>query len=345
MINFPDAPALNEVFGPFTWDGVKWTTSAAGGGGVAASGALPLMDGVASPGALEAYSRGDHQHPTDTTRAPTVSPSFAGTLNTDSLYVSGWMAIRGSITTSNGRIVSQMPGLYDQPSVCLYSTHRGWAMGMFLDTNNNIAFGGMDGNGVPNSNVARFDGGGNFWLGGTIVLGRDPINWNDVSTKQYADARNYGGAYLPTTGGSMSGQFTSAQAWTGVGTAGGVGTVEVRSGDAGSDAFISFHWMGAFACNFGLSSDANMWFGGWSHGWTAYRFWTTRDFGGYPASNARMPHAGDYYTPMTVPTVEPYGGAAVTGGTGVSLFTPLNQTVRYRYLQMFTTGWYTIGYV
>jgi len=39
----------------------------------------PLMDGVASPGVSLEYSRGDHVHPTDTSRAPTVSPAFTGT--------------------------------------------------------------------------------------------------------------------------------------------------------------------------------------------------------------------------------------------------------------------------
>jgi hypothetical protein len=36
------------------------------------SDAAPIMDGVAAPGVLTTYSRGDHVHPTDTSRAPTV---------------------------------------------------------------------------------------------------------------------------------------------------------------------------------------------------------------------------------------------------------------------------------
>jgi hypothetical protein len=340
MINFPDTPALGEAFGPFIWDGVKWTTPVVSSGGPA-SDALPLMAGVASPGLVEAYSRGDHQHPIDSSRAPTVSPVFSGGLGTDTIYTSGPVSAT-TIATYNGRLVAQMHGASDQPGICLYSINRGWAMGAFLDVNNCIAFGGMDGNGFPNSNVARFDTLGNMYLNGTIVLGRDPVNWNDVATKQYVDARNYGGAYLPLTGGQMSGQFTSAQAWTGVGTAGGVGTVEVRSGDAGSDAFMSFHWMGAFACNFGLSG-SEFWFGGWSHGWTAYKFWSTQHFGGFPSSNARMPHAADLFQANSTGLVESWGGAVITGMTGPSGF-GVEYTTRWRYMQLFTTGWYTIGY-
>jgi hypothetical protein len=344
MINFPDTPALNEVFGPFTWDGVKWTTTPAGVGGDA-SDALPLMAGVASPGLIEEYSRGDHAHPSDTTRAPLVSPVFSGGVTSDTLTTSAWISVRGSFTTFNGRIVSQMPGAADQPSLCVYSLDRAYAMGMFLDTSNNIAFGNMDGNGVPQNNFGRIDGVGNLSLSGTIVLGRDPINWNDVSTKQYADAHNYGGNYLPLSGYvGMTGQFTSAQQWVGIGHGGDIGTVEVRSADAASDAFIAFHWPGAFGCNFGLSGDT-LWFGGWSHGWVAYRFWTTRDFGGYPANNARMVYAGDVQVNVNSGMVEPYGGASNTGGSGYYIYPYYQYVGRYRYMQMHTTGWYTIGYV
>lgn len=39
---------------------------------------LPFMDGVAAAGTSLLYSRGDHVHPTDTTRAPLASPNFIG---------------------------------------------------------------------------------------------------------------------------------------------------------------------------------------------------------------------------------------------------------------------------
>ncbi|MCL2374136.1 MAG: hypothetical protein FWC65_02725 [Treponema sp.] len=43
-----------------------------------ASTALPLMDGGASTGAAAQFARGDHRHPTDTTRAPLASPALTG---------------------------------------------------------------------------------------------------------------------------------------------------------------------------------------------------------------------------------------------------------------------------
>jgi len=49
------------------------------GSGAAASDSNPLMDGAAAPGTATNYSRGDHVHPTDTTRAPLASPALTGT--------------------------------------------------------------------------------------------------------------------------------------------------------------------------------------------------------------------------------------------------------------------------
>ena len=44
-----------------------------------ASGSLPTMAGAAAPGTALTFSRGDHVHPTDTSRAPLTSPNFTGT--------------------------------------------------------------------------------------------------------------------------------------------------------------------------------------------------------------------------------------------------------------------------
>jgi hypothetical protein len=41
--------------------------------------AIPAMDGTGAAGTATAYSRGDHVHPTDTSRAPLASPIFTGT--------------------------------------------------------------------------------------------------------------------------------------------------------------------------------------------------------------------------------------------------------------------------
>lgn len=47
--------------------------------GAAASTTVPKMDGTAAVGTELAFARGDHVHPTDTTRAPLASPDLTGT--------------------------------------------------------------------------------------------------------------------------------------------------------------------------------------------------------------------------------------------------------------------------
>ena len=51
--------------------------------GAAASATTPKMDGTAKVGTETAFARGDHVHPTDTSRAPLASPTFTGTPKAD----------------------------------------------------------------------------------------------------------------------------------------------------------------------------------------------------------------------------------------------------------------------
>lgn len=80
--------------------------------GAAASTTIPLMDGTASAGTEMAFARGDHRHPTDTSRAPLASPTFTGTpaaptaaagTNTTQLATTAFVqtALGGYLTTSD----------------------------------------------------------------------------------------------------------------------------------------------------------------------------------------------------------------------------------------------------
>ena len=58
----------------------------------------PVMDGTASPGSSANYARGDHKHPTDTSRQATlVSGTNIKTVNGNSLLGSGDLSISGTI--------------------------------------------------------------------------------------------------------------------------------------------------------------------------------------------------------------------------------------------------------
>ncbi len=59
---------------------VTSTISASGLAGSLLSSANPIINGTAAPGTAAVPSRQDHVHPTDTTRAPTASPTFTGTV-------------------------------------------------------------------------------------------------------------------------------------------------------------------------------------------------------------------------------------------------------------------------
>jgi hypothetical protein len=57
---------------------VQTTLAALPPAGMYPSNDTPLMDGTASVGTVAEASRGDHRHPTDTSRAPLASPALTG---------------------------------------------------------------------------------------------------------------------------------------------------------------------------------------------------------------------------------------------------------------------------
>lgn len=91
VLNFPNSPAPGDKWPSppvpslpiYTWDGEKWTTisGSIGGGALAPpSTLLPLVDATpASTGVSISYSREDHIHPTDTTRAAVTALPVAAT--------------------------------------------------------------------------------------------------------------------------------------------------------------------------------------------------------------------------------------------------------------------------
>ena len=107
-------------------------------------------------------------------------------------------------------------------------------------------------------------------------------------------------------------------------------------------AFMSFNCNG-FGVNFGLANDGHMYFGGVGHGTSIYKLWSVRDFNSIPVTTIRLAFAGDSAIPSNAGATEPFAGAVVTGiwnvGVGGNTL-----AARYRYLQNFTTNWFTVGY-
>ena len=71
--------SLSNAKAYYYGNGYEGTSGGGGGGSVSPSTSNPLMDGTASAGSSNKYSRGDHRHPTDTSRAPVDSPTLTGT--------------------------------------------------------------------------------------------------------------------------------------------------------------------------------------------------------------------------------------------------------------------------
>lgn len=142
---------------------------------------------------------------------------------------------------------------------------------------------------------------------------------------------------MSASGGSMTGTL-SLRNTQHITYGGPIGGLQINS--ATGSAGISFLCEGSFGANFGLATDGNLYLGGWSFGGTWYRIWTTRDFSSYPVSNMRQTganyHNHFYGEGLTVP----YPSAIVTAlGSGGSTLV----AAHYRYLQMYTVDWYTVG--
>jgi hypothetical protein len=77
-LDFPNAPTVGQKYPQpsipgvptYGWDGEKWTTNGgAAAVGAGPSNAVPTMDGAGASGISVNYTRGDHVHPSDTSRA------------------------------------------------------------------------------------------------------------------------------------------------------------------------------------------------------------------------------------------------------------------------------------
>jgi len=182
---------------------------------------------------------------------------------------------------------------------------------------------------VDSDRYISHDGANTHWSGlGTVYCNAHLANIYNITASGTISAPT-----IATDGATMMGKSYAYIGWDN----GGKGAIEVRSGDPGWDAFMTFHRPGAFATYFGLRTDNVFCFGGWSHGNNAWRFWTELQCG-HPISNCYLPHAGDVYHGNQPDVTEPYGGAVATGAFSYG------GGLRYRRLQVYTSSWWTVGY-
>jgi hypothetical protein len=127
--------------------------------------ANPQMDGAATAGVTTVYARGDHRHPTDTSRAPLDSPSFTNqaTVNgslfvTTNFYIdpaNGWEWVHYRESSSGDHIHIHRAGWYDRWSSS--GGTRTWVVnnqvGMTLDASGNFSVLGSLSGSVVNSSA------------------------------------------------------------------------------------------------------------------------------------------------------------------------------------------------
>jgi hypothetical protein len=82
----------------------RLTAASSGTAPAAASSTTPIVDGTAAVGTAVTYARADHVHPTDTSRAPTASPTFTGTLTTP-------LTTAGVVKTTSAGVISSVATL------------------------------------------------------------------------------------------------------------------------------------------------------------------------------------------------------------------------------------------
>ena len=97
----PEAPNDGVQYGR---QSLNWTPIISGGGGGTPSNTNPIMDGVAAPGVLITYSRGDHVHPSDTSKAALVHTHLAANITDFSEAVDDRVAGPGGLMVAGANI-------------------------------------------------------------------------------------------------------------------------------------------------------------------------------------------------------------------------------------------------
>jgi hypothetical protein len=324
----------------------------------------PLMDFVATPGVLTVYSRGDHVHPSDTTRAPLDSPTLTGATKAPALNVTGSAAL-GSVTASSLTVSGAgSVGVSAASSVWVSGDSNPGKLSSAADGHYFGAAGGTHALGAltkADANILLYnydnlnnwcgigtDGNGTFWLrtdnggtpGATFAIDTNQVcsfaatpwaptpapgdNTNKLATTAFVKGRSPAGGFLPLSGGTLTGSLQivgDLYAWRPSAPNTGV----IFLGNTGRYLYYD-------GANYQMPSGSCYASNG--------RLYGSNEFG-VPINNARLAYAGDY-THVGKDMTEPYGGAVATGASGANKSDAVR---RYRYMQYYTTGWFTIGYV
>jgi len=332
-INFPNTPALDQLhpvpaipgIPQYKWNGEVWVAQPS----TTAQYVQITGDTMTGPLSLE-------DAPTQPLHATNKQYVDANASSADKVNRSG-DTMEGSLNLLGGNRV-----IYEATNTGFFIDTVGGPNRVFLGT-----WGAVDAFAIltnVHGEVMKLDvptGIINFTLGGTV-----PNVATGSSTKiantEYVERRAsewalaYANQKVAKAGDTMTGNLVTASNINIIAYGAGTGAIEVFS--PYSNASISFHMSGQFGGNFGMASNGNMYFGGWSHGGVAYQLWSNRDFSA-PMTNVRFAYVGDYQ--YTAGLVEGYGpSACVTGLSGYQQ----GPYGRHRQCQVLVGGgWYNAG--
>ena len=206
-----------------------------------ATAVTPLMDGTAAVGTAPTWARGDHKHPTDTSRYAATNPSgyISDAPNNTNLYGrqgAAWAVFTPGVSeppddgTTYGRMTGSWAGVLPLSGGVMggnitFNLGAGVASGIFgaaPNGNSRWAVNWIDGSAESGSNtgsnfsIQRYSDTGSV-LGtplsierssGLVSVAVDPVNPSNVATKHYVDA--FGSGFLPISGGTLSGNLAIA---------------------------------------------------------------------------------------------------------------------------------------
>lgn len=121
-MDFPNSPVVGEKWPQppvpnkpvYIWDGFKWTTNdTAIDDTIGPTVLLPAMDGIAATGTEANWARGDHVHPSDTSRLTAANVSLAGVSSFDitipaTAKLARLTGVLWNATTSTARLQASM---------------------------------------------------------------------------------------------------------------------------------------------------------------------------------------------------------------------------------------------
>lgn len=182
---------------------------------------LPLVNGAAAVGVATLLSPNDHVHPTDTTRAPTASPSFTGT-----------MSVVGPV---GGISFQSSDGVNSTLAIKHWSTPIANVVLIYGTAGSNLHLG------ANNVGILLLDNAGDATFSGHVLLGADntkTIGSNTARAKAIYPARLITGASTPTVSVSGAGSGATVTVETGSADLAGIITITAGTGAAANGSVL-----------------------------------------------------------------------------------------------------------